>query len=466
MYNCSKDWILCQFWIQFLKKKYNMKIILKHQKLFTAILFLAIIIFSNNYLFAQNEDQELKINIQLRPRAEFRNGLFTPILEGQKPAAFIAQRSRIGFTYTKKQKLKIGLSTQVVNTWGNDAQVQTAANDISLYEAWAQLFFNPEWSIKIGRQILSYDDERILGALDWNTAGRKHDAALIRYEKDKLKADMAFAFNQNSEKITGTFYDNSLSQPYRSMQFLWMRYQFSDALSASALVMNLDIQSKIDSSVSHLQTLGGNVFYKKGKLNLSGTYYYQTGNNPKKNSVSIKTNAWMAAVKADYNFNKKIGLTIGSDYLTGSDMNSSSGNISYFNPLYGTHHKFYGFMDYFYVSSPHKNVGLWDSYLNFNLNTSEKFNSQIALHHFESAAKVLDYTGAAANSSLGNEADLTFNYAVMKDVKLSGGYSQMFTNTSMKYVKNISHQEKMKPLQNWIWLSLNINPEIVFSKSK
>ena len=64
------------------------------------------------------------------------------------------------------------------------------------------------------------------------------------------------------------------------------------------LAMNLDIQNRIDSSVSHLQTFGGNIFYKKEKLNLSGTYYYQTGNNPVKNSSSIKTNAWMAAAKA------------------------------------------------------------------------------------------------------------------------------------------------------------------------
>jgi hypothetical protein len=443
-----------------------MKVILKRHQIYSAILFLAIIVFSNNYLFAQNEEQELKLSIELRPRAEFRNGLFTPILEGQKQAAFVAQRSRVGFVYTKNQKLKIGLSMQAVNTWGNDAQVQMSANDLSLYEAWTQLYFNPEWSVKVGRQVLSYDDERILGALDWNNAGRKHDAALIRYDKYKFKVDMAFAFNQNSEKITGTFYDNSSSQPYKSMQFLWMKYQATDALSASALVMNLDIQNKIDSSISHLQTFGGNIFYKKKKWNLAGTYYCQTGNNPVKNSVSIKTNAWMAAFKADYNFNKKTGIGIGSDYLSGNDLGSSSINISYFNPLYGTHHKFYGFMDYFYGSSSHKNVGLWDSYINLNLNTSVKFNSQIALHHFESAARIVDYTGAAANSFLGNEADVTFNYVPMKDVKLSGGYSQMFTNTSMKYVKNILPQEKMKGLQNWIWLSLNINPEIVIFKSK
>jgi hypothetical protein len=199
-----------------------MKIKLNRPKLMQPILFFAIIIFCNQNLFAQNENEELKINIQLRPRAEIRNGLFTPILEGQTPATFVSQRSRIGFTYSKNNKLKIGLSTQVVSVWGNDAQVQTTANDISLYEAWAQLYFNPEWSIKIGRQILSYDDERILGALDWNNAARKHDAALLAFEKNKFTANLAAAYNQNAEKVTGDFFDNSISQPYKSMEFLWM----------------------------------------------------------------------------------------------------------------------------------------------------------------------------------------------------------------------------------------------------
>lgn len=438
----------------------------RNQKLLTGILFFTILLLAAGNLLAQKDSEEVRLNIQLRPRAEFRNGLFTPILEGQKPATFISQRSRIGFTYAKNNKLKIGISAQVATVWGNDAQVQTTANDVSLYEAWAQLYFNSYWNIKVGRQIFSYDDERILGALDWNNAGRKHAAALLGFEKNKFKADLAAAFNQNAERITGTFYDNSVSQPYKSMQFLWMKYQFSNAFSASALALNLDTQNKMDSSISHLQTVGGNLYYKTEKLNLMATYYYQTGNNPVKNFVTIKTNAWMASAKADYNFNKKFVVGIGSDYLSGNNMNTSSSTISYFNPLYGTHHKFYGFMDYFYGSSSHKNVGLWDSYLNFNFNPSNNFNGQIALHHFESAGKVLDFSGNKAGSSLGNEADLTFNYLVMKEVKLSGGYSQMFTNTSMKYVKNISAAQTMKPVQNWIWLSINFNPHVLIFKSK
>ena len=82
------------------------------------------------------------------------------------------------------------------------------------------------------------------------------------------------------------------------------------------------------------------------------------------------------------------------------------------------------------------------------------------------SATVIDYSGKKANSSLGNEADISFKYAVMKDVNLLGGYSQMFADKSMRYVKNILPGQSMKAVQNWIWLSININPDILIYKTK
>ena len=221
-------------------------------------LFLAMYILCISQIFAQQESpqEELKMNVQVRPRTEIRNGLYAPILEGQKAASFIAQRSRLGLVYTKDQRIKIGFSAQAITTWGNDPQVQPTANDLSLYEAWAQFFLSKEWSVKAGRQVLSYDDERILGALDWNNAGRKHDALLIKFEKEKFKTDAGFAFNQNAEKVTGTFFNSTGSQPYKSMQYLWMKSKISPSLSFSVLAMNLGFQNSFDSSTSHLQTLG------------------------------------------------------------------------------------------------------------------------------------------------------------------------------------------------------------------
>ena len=85
---------------------------------------------STDSLFAQSvPEEQLEVNLQIRPRAEIRHGLFTPIIKGQESATFIAQRSRLGLVYSKKDKLKIGFTTQIVNVWGNEPQVQVTGNN-------------------------------------------------------------------------------------------------------------------------------------------------------------------------------------------------------------------------------------------------------------------------------------------------------------------------------------------------
>ena len=86
--------------------------------------------------------------------------------------------------------------------------------------------------------------------------------------------------------------------------------------------------------------------------------------------------------------------------------------------------------------------------------------SQAALHHFVSPAKVLNYQHIATSRNLGNEIDLSFNYNLDNAVKIIGGYGQMLPSSSMKYIKNITVNQQMKSFQNWVWLSVVINPEI------
>lgn len=439
----------------------NSRIYLPNIKVLIIISFL---IGLTNKLSAQQlsaEKEELKLNIQLRPRAEFRNGVFTPLLIGQDPASFVSQRNRIGLNYQRGNKIALGLQIQSVNVWGKDPQVQQNANDMNVYQAWAELYLHPNMQLKIGRQILSYDDERILGALDWNHSGRKHDAALIKYQKGVLKTNVAFAYNQNSERINGTFYNDSISQPYKSMELAWLQYSLTKDFGFSVLALNLDKQNRTDSLHSHLQTFGLNTNLKKGKFALGTSIYYQSGRANNKTKAIQKTNAWMGSLTGNYALSKKISAGLGSDFLSGKDMDNNSSTVSSFNPLFGTHHKFYGHMDYFYVSSQHKNVGLWDSYINTSFKFSANTSYQLSLHHFEAAGKIINYKNKKAGSVLGHEIDLSFQHQLLNDVKLVGGYSQMFNANSMRYVKSIPENQRIKSTQNWIWLSINIQPEIL-----
>lgn len=117
-----------------------------------------------------------------------------PRNEGESPAGFINERARLTLGYERK-KLSLRFSAQHVGVWGQDALVDKNGRFI-LNEAWAGLELSDSWLVQLGRQALVYDDERILGGLDWNVAGRYHDALKIMFHKNGHQLHGIFAFNQ------------------------------------------------------------------------------------------------------------------------------------------------------------------------------------------------------------------------------------------------------------------------------
>lgn len=171
----------------------------------------------------ENEESHFWASAQIRTRGEYRNGALSPRGEGDKPAGFINERARLTLGYERK-KLSLKFSAQHVGVWGQDALVDKNGRFI-LNEAWAAFHLNDSWFMQLGRQSLVYDDERILGGLDWNVAGRYHDALKIGYRHGGHQLDGIFAFNQNDETlIGGTYYDSSKTKLYKNMQSLWISH--------------------------------------------------------------------------------------------------------------------------------------------------------------------------------------------------------------------------------------------------
>lgn len=78
--------------------------------------------------------------------------------------------------------LELKVSAQHTGMWGQDG-MNTANGRLTMNEAWAKLNLGDKWFIQLGRQQLCYDDERILGAYDWNVNGNWHDALRLGYEQ-------------------------------------------------------------------------------------------------------------------------------------------------------------------------------------------------------------------------------------------------------------------------------------------
>ena len=70
----------------------------------------------------QEKENEFSMSMQIRPRAEYRNGALYPRAEGDEAAAFINNRARLSMEYNRTN-LSMKISAQHVGVWGQDAQI-------------------------------------------------------------------------------------------------------------------------------------------------------------------------------------------------------------------------------------------------------------------------------------------------------------------------------------------------------
>ncbi|GAA4272841.1 alginate export family protein [Aquimarina gracilis] len=404
-------------------------------------------------LFTANIFSQLTVDADLRARFEYRHGFNNLFPDDADPAAFVTQRSRLNIGY-QQERLKLFLSIQDVSTWGDTRQIllNDGNDSFSLFQAWGQIFLNENWSLKAGRQVISYDDQRIFGELDWAMQGRFHDAALIKYESENFKADIGAAFSQEGQPNEGTGFNIQGFFSYKAMQYAYIKKNW-EKISASFLFLNTGFQkftgvnNDEPDGTFYRQTAGSYFTFPVGKINFAGSAYYQFGKANADNDLS----AYQASLEATYKPGK-ILYGLGVELLSGTDQDGDDKNKSFF-PLYGTNHKFNGFMDYFYVGNHANNVGLNDLYAKVVFTTGEKSNLLVKGHYFMANA---DLT-ADEDKYLGTEVDLVFTQKIIKNVKLNLGYSHMFASESMSLVKAGRPHDNTN---NWGWAQLIINPNL------
>jgi len=221
--------------------------------------------------------QEFDANIQLRPRYEYRNGYKSLLKNTDLPTSFISQRSRLNLNF-KQEKLKVKLTMQNIRTWGDVAtKTQTDKNGVAVFEAWAQYDFDANWSARIGRQVISYDNQRIFGESDWNQEGQSHDAALLSFHPKNNQLDLGIATNVVSENLVEP--TTAYTTNYKQMQYAWYHTNF-DKLGMSLLVLNTGYQyltTSADLKIANSQTYGTFLSYKTAKWDTNLAAYGQSG---------------------------------------------------------------------------------------------------------------------------------------------------------------------------------------------
>ena len=413
-------------------------------------------------------ENQFTTDIQLMARGEIRNGGLPRDAEESTgdQSSFVIGRSRLIVGY-ERPMLQAKLNIQHSGVWG-----QSGKGSINVYEAWAKLTAKNGLFAQVGRQTLSYDDERIIGPNDWAMAGISHDVLKLGYEGHGHKLHAILAYNQNAENMSNgsSFYKNG-SMPYKSMQTVWYHFDVPNfPLGASLLFMNIGMQSGKEGGVDFnaprtewQQLYGGYVKFAPKLFSIEGSYYRQGGHNEYRGKI----NAWMTSVKGTFAPSPVYGFEAGYDYLRGDEYfaippEGGLGLIRHdvikgFNPVYGSHHKFYGAMDFFYVTTYVNGFtpGLQNLFFGAHVSPLKGLRLSAAYHYYATAAK-LD----GLNKTLGHDIELEASYRIMKDVNLAVGFSYMNGTETMEKLKRASNDGSMR----WGWVSLNITPRIFTTK--
>ena len=399
---------------------------------------------------------------QLRPRFEYRNGAYQALQEGEEPAILVNNRLRLNMDYRFRQDLQLYVSLQQVSIWGQAPQVQVIdrTGGLSIFEAYAALPLGGGFELKLGRQQIVLDEDRIFGSLDWHPAGRAHDAVNINWRPvENFYLRSFFAFNQNyldgkaaTDKINGNVNNPkgqyfTPGQPYQHMEALHAHYAFTPDQKLSFLFANLGLRND-DRADYNMQTFGVHYRGHSQDLSYGAEAYLQTG----KNNTGATKEAYLLAAMVGYKFLPSLSATMGIDYLSGNNTTDSSDKDKVFTPFSGTNHKFYGFMDYYYVSYTPK-VGLLNPYISAIIKTSEKGNLSATGHYFRSAGKIDGKT-----RHLGVEADLVYTHKLQSFASLQVGYSVHKVSGSYNTLRGFS---ATRPWQDWFWCSININPTML-----
>lgn len=394
----------------------------------------------------QSNAQQFNLDAELKPRFEYRNGYKTLNSDAVDAASFVSQRTRLNFGY-KGPEFNAYISAQNVRTWGDVGTLSTTdVNGITLQQAWAEAFLG-KFSFKLGRQEIAYDNERIFGSVNWNQQARSHDALRVKFKADaNNRIDIGFALNENSESV---FKQDYTVNNYKNFQYLWYNTNFNKVgLSFLFLNTGFTYTDVNEQKIAYNQTIGLTSGITENKWSADVAIYAQTGKVEKTDLSALN-----ASANFSYNLNSEFLVGLGAEYLSGTDMNETDGELHSFTPWFGTNHKFNGIMDYFYVGNHSNSVGLVD--LNAKINyTKNKFSANLAPHFFSSAAKVVAINNIEQDNYLGTEIDLTLGYKASKSITFNAGYSQMFATDTMEVIKGGDASK----VNNWAWAMITFKP--------
>lgn len=348
------------------------------------------------------------------------------------------------------------------------------SDTLDLHQAYVSLGNFKEFplGLKVGRQELSYGEERLIGAFGWNNIGRVFDAAKLRWQNDWFGADFftshvvipedrRFDVDNSRDWFSG-IYATTDRVPNHSIDV----YLLSRNASRTAISEEPSPQFG-QPTARDIYTVGGRVKSKPGAIGgfdylIDGAYQFGRF-APTAAAASLTQDAYMFVAQGGYTFtNQWAKPRLGVEYAFGSgDHNSTDKTHGTFENLFPTNHRFYGFMDLVALQNIH------DIRSSLQLKPTRRSGLSVEGHAFW-LADAHDYfyavTGAPRTAAgyglhsgystfVGTELDVIGTYRLTRSAQLEGGYGHFFTGS---YVQSSLAGVGGDRDANWIYAQMTL----------
>ncbi len=431
-------------------------------------------------------DGKVVFDLQERLRWENRsnNYDFNSATRSVTDGNWFEQRVRIGLALKPAEWLKIyaqGQDAREFNGLRNNIPgVAGAEGDdaFDLRQGYVEIGNLKEFplTLKVGRQVLAYGDERLVGSFDWNNIGRTFDAVKLHFEQPnwwldgfassvavptRSKYNQSDFFNGNEThrgQVFSGLYFSTTALPFQTTDVYAFhlheetgpKYQPTALGDTNFATLGLRVKSK--PGVFHHEPApapdGKSVADGKSPpppppaapkplgLDYDGEFAFQTGE-----LRGLDLSAFAVHAGAGYTFEVPWAPRLGVEYNYASgDNHPGDSTVETFQNLFPTNHKFYGFMDVFSWQNMHNPA------ISLKVAPCKKVTAQVDYHGFwlatnedvwyrangTTAVRPLNALARNADKFAGSELDFTVTYKPIRQLSLLAGYSHFFAGSYLK----------------------------------
>ena len=340
----------------------------------------------------------------------------------------VDHRARVSVRASARERVGVLLELQDVRGWGSEPNTVTTTPNTGLHQGFVDVRPTDWLDVRVGRQELSYGEDRLIGSLDWAQSARAFDGVFARVTfSPRFTLDGFGMLLKPPAWLTspgGARFHNSGS----FFSGLYGRARFDAfGVDLSALGLFEDPSTAAGPGKDHNRvTLTARAFATFGGLHGVAEGAFQTGKAGPREELVL---AGAFAAKVTYTLKSVWGAPYVLGEFSGAtgDGDAANGVEGTFHQLFPTGHLHLGFADYVAwqnVVAGRATVGLrpWGAHVWLDVHHFRAWDPRAAWSS-ASGAVFLAADPSRTDGHMGTELDLSFTIPVIPNLAFAGNVS-------------------------------------------